>query len=99
MMAQVPLDRPLMEAGLDSLGAVDLRNALSAEFGVELPATTTIDYPTLPALATFVAGLLPRPGSADGEPDQQHSALHAAAASVEVDLDGIRCFPAQDVLF
>ena len=48
-------DQPLMEAGLDSLGAVDLRNALSNAFGVELPPTATLDYPTVDALAKFIA--------------------------------------------
>lgn len=32
-------DQPLMEAGLDSLGAVELRTALNAAFSMELPAT------------------------------------------------------------
>jgi acyl carrier protein len=36
-----------MQAGLDSLGAVDLRNAISSACGVELPATAVFDYPTL----------------------------------------------------
>ena len=47
-----------MEAGLDSLGAVDLRNALAAQFSVDLPATVTFDYPTIPGLARFITSLL-----------------------------------------
>ena len=44
-----------MEAGLDSIGAVELRNAVTAKFGVELPATVTFDYPSASALAGFIA--------------------------------------------
>lgn len=46
---------PLMASGLDSLGAVQLRNAISERFGVELPATAALDYPTGSALATHIA--------------------------------------------
>lgn len=44
----------LLQAGLDSLGAVELRNAIAARFNISLPATATIDYPTAAALAKFV---------------------------------------------
>ena len=56
MGMDVPEDQPLMEAGLDSIGAVELRNAVSASFGIELPATVTFDYPTPHALAQYIAG-------------------------------------------
>lgn len=51
----VEASQPLMEAGLDSLGAVDLRNALGAAFGVDLPATVTFDYPSAAELSKLIA--------------------------------------------
>lgn len=44
-----------MQAGLDSIGAVELRNAVSSKFGIELPATVTYDHPSVDALARFIA--------------------------------------------
>lgn len=52
------LEQPLMDAGLDSLGAVELRNGLAMLFGVELPATVTFDHPTAAALGIYIAGAL-----------------------------------------
>ena len=50
-------DAPLMEAGLDSLGAVELRNQLqrAAGEGVTLPTTVVFDHPTARHLADFFA--------------------------------------------
>ena len=45
--AEVAAGVPLMSAGLDSLGAVELRNGISAKLGISLPATFSFDYPTL----------------------------------------------------
>ena len=39
-----------------SAGAVELRNALSQAFGLELSATVTFDHPTVAALAGHIAG-------------------------------------------
>jgi Phosphopantetheine attachment site len=38
---------PLMEQGLDSLAAVELRNGAAAAFGVPLGAAVALDHPTL----------------------------------------------------
>lgn len=43
------------EAEVALAGAVELKNAVSSKFGIELPATVTFDYPSTAALATFVA--------------------------------------------
>lgn len=48
-------DQPLMEAGMDSLAAVELRNELGSRFNISMPATVMFDYPSAGALAGFVA--------------------------------------------
>ena len=57
---EVGLDEPLMEAGLDSLSAVELVNQLSRSLGdgVRLSATALFDYPTVSRLATHIETLL-----------------------------------------
>ena len=45
---------PLVQAGLDSLGAVELTNRLKAVLGVSLPWTLVFDYPTASAIAVEV---------------------------------------------
>ncbi len=48
-------DKPLTELGLDSLMAVELRNALGAALGRTLPTSVVFDHPTAEALTAFVA--------------------------------------------
>eukprot|EP00951_Prasinocladus_malaysianus_P017343 scaffold136522_cov47-Prasinocladus_malaysianus.AAC.1 len=45
---------PLMEAGLDSLGVVELKNEIESKFDLQVPATLALDYPTMADLATLV---------------------------------------------
>jgi NADPH:quinone reductase-like Zn-dependent oxidoreductase/acyl carrier protein len=46
--------QPLQELGLDSLLAIELRNALSTCLNRSLPATLLFNYPTLNALTGFI---------------------------------------------
>jgi len=47
-------EEPFMQAGLDSMSAIELRSALESEFGVSLPATITYDHPTAIAMAKYL---------------------------------------------
>jgi len=48
-------DEPLMAAGLDSLGSVELRNALEGRLQLQLPSTLVFDYPTVSALTSYIS--------------------------------------------
>jgi Phosphopantetheine attachment site len=68
----------MMQAGLDSLAAVELRNGIAAAFDVQPPVTLTYDYPTLAALAAFLA---PQPAATSA----------SYISSIQVGLDDTAC--------
>lgn len=79
--SKVNLDQPLTEAGLDSIGSVELRNAASALLGKELPATLAFDYPSVKAIAGYIVSQLQAlsGGAADASSPRVASAKAADA--------------------
>ncbi len=47
-------EKPLMDAGFDSLMAVEFRNILNQKLNESLPASLLFDYPTLKQIALFI---------------------------------------------
>ena len=68
----VAANEPLIDAGLDSLGAVELRDAVNAAVGMELPSTVVFDYPSVGAMSGFIVSQMHPAAEAD-------AAAHAGA--------------------
>ncbi|MEU9560376.1 SDR family NAD(P)-dependent oxidoreductase, partial [Streptomyces fumanus] len=91
----VSSDRGFLEAGFDSLTAVELRNRLSTATGLHLPATITFDHPTPLALARHLGQQLAPATAADpaapllGEIDRLEAALTDALPDPGDDRDAV----------
>ncbi|MBX2796484.1 MAG: SDR family NAD(P)-dependent oxidoreductase, partial [Myxococcales bacterium] len=79
---RIALRRPLHEVGLDSLMAVELRNALVEAFGVSLPSTVVFDHPSVQALADVVVAELQQ---VPEEPETPSLPVAAASSSSDDD--------------
>jgi len=82
----IPSDQPLMEAGIDSLGATELQQKLADGLGIELPSTMVFDYPTIDAMTEFLATKVGGASSQVLSPfdtfEQSSSQLGASASQV-----------------
>ena len=78
-------DLPLKDAGLDSLLAIELRNALGRAIEKRLPATLMFDYPTISAVSKFIyRELFPADIAADtSEPDRSDGDLDDLFGAIE----------------
>ncbi len=61
-------ERSVVELGMDSLMAVEVRNALAGALGIHLPVTVVFDYPTPRALLEFTLGVSGLELPVSGEP-------------------------------
>jgi len=87
--AEVDPDQALRDLGLDSLGAVELRNRLAADTGLNLTAAVVFDHPSVAALAKFIQA------ESSGGPAAGGATPSSAVASDEpIAIVGIGCrFP------
>ena len=87
-------DVPLMDAGLDSLGAVELRNALAQAVGMELPGTFVFDYPSVGALAGYLGSQAVPTADGDEEvscTEQDYSLSTGSETTLEVMIYSALC--------
>jgi myxalamid-type polyketide synthase MxaE and MxaD len=77
---QIDLRRGLFEMGMDSLMSVALKSRLEAATGLKLPTTLTFNYPTVHALAEYLARELS--ARVTKEPAAQKASPSTATAAV-----------------
>ncbi len=80
---EIAADQRLMDLGLDSLMAVELRNALTRDLSLtkSLPATLMFDHPSIAAIADFLFERL-HPEARAAPPEAQGASAAATPAAV-----------------
>ncbi|SDY98278.1 myxalamid-type polyketide synthase MxaB [Micromonospora pattaloongensis] len=87
----VPAGAKFAELGLDSLMAVELKNALESVFGVPLPTSMVFDHPTVDAAARFIDQQLAPPERAGAAtPEREVDVAQLSDAEAIAELDALR---------
>ena len=69
----VALSTPLMEAGVDSLGATELQRGLSEQLSTEFEATLLFDHPSIDGIASMLGRELEAAGPVSASPGLHQS--------------------------
>ncbi len=72
-------EEPLMSAGLDSRGGMELRRALGETLGLDLPVTLLYDYQSILAIVTYINSLV------EGQSQAQAQAQAQAGGGIEAE--------------
>jgi acyl transferase domain-containing protein/acyl carrier protein len=88
---RLDVERGFFDLGMDSLMSVDLKGRLEIAFGMSLPSTVTMDYPSVTALAAHVRDALfgAAPVQAAAAPSVRHDDDAGDAELAELDDDGV----------
>jgi acyl transferase domain-containing protein/acyl carrier protein/ribosomal protein S18 acetylase RimI-like enzyme len=87
---------PLMQQGLDSLGATELASRLSSHFSIQLPAIVLFSFPSIAELAGHVSSLLNNQtgvsNAADnGAEEDDRLETHAELGEGDIAIVGVAC--------
>ena len=58
-------EEPLMTAGLDSRGGMELRRSLGESLGLDLPVTLLYDYQSISAITSYISELMDSQAAVD----------------------------------
>ncbi|GAB3456918.1 hypothetical protein GCM10027570_39080 [Streptomonospora sediminis] len=88
---RIAVDRTYRELGIESLTAVEFRNALAAAVGTPIDGTVVYDHPTPEATADHVRQLLVGTPAKPPEPDRAPARTGAAEADEPIAIVGMGC--------